>query len=220
MSPTYGSFSTKPLVSDEISSPPSHSNYSLKPLFFFLLAISAIIVVSLSDFDSTSSNLRPSSFFQECRTADYVESDLKCNFKQYPVGFGSDVVAYRSLSFGDAAIQGSEEFSTTFSGYLFYFANQENLQVFLKDPLKYIPSWGGYCAYGISAEIKDQGQLFAVKSDPNQWAIVDDRLFLFRGSEARDMFVEQQDDLILSGDTLWSRWFHTCTGFFYTQCNS
>jgi len=157
--------------------------------------------------------------FHSC-VENYKESSNKCNSKDSPVNFGYDVVAYWILEDGQPAVLGNQLITSEYQGYKFHFASEFNREIFESDPEKYLPAWGGYCAYGVSVEIAQQSELFSVKSDPNQWVILDDRLFLFRGEEAKHLFVADKDTLIPAGDSLWSRWFSGCFGFFFTKCPS
>lgn len=177
-------------------------------IFLFVL----VAVNSQPHFDETQ-ELAFHSCFDE-----YKESTSKCNFKQDPVNFGYDVVSYWSLEDDEPAVEGSQLYKSEYNGYKFRFSSQENKDTFDFDPEKYLPAWGGYCAYGIAAEIAQQTELFSVKSDPNQWEIIDERLFLFRGEGAKELFVASKDDLISVGDALWERWFNGCFGFFFTNC--
>ena len=67
--------------------------------------------------------------------------------------------------------QGRADFSAEHRGAVWRFSSVENRQRFLADPERYVPAFGGYCAYGVA-----QGYL--VKIDPQAWAIVDGRLYL------------------------------------------
>ncbi|HVL72908.1 MAG TPA: YHS domain-containing (seleno)protein [Beijerinckiaceae bacterium] len=67
--------------------------------------------------------------------------------------------------------RGRPEFAVEHRGARWLFANEENRGRFRADPERYLPAYGGYCAYGVS-----QGYL--VKIDPNAWRIVDGRLYL------------------------------------------
>src|ERR1700722_662371 len=37
-------------------------------------------------------------------------------------------------------------------GAIYYFASREHKELFAKDPTKYEPVYGGYCAYGVSRD--------------------------------------------------------------------
>jgi len=57
------------------------------------------------------------------------------------------------------------------AGARWLFASEANQKRFEEDPQRFLPAYGGYCAYGVS-----QGYL--VKIDPEAWKIVNDRLYL------------------------------------------
>lgn len=81
---------------------------------------------------------------------------------------GYDPVAY----FTDGKpVKGSDKFVHEWMGAKWKFASQDHLDKFKAEPAKYAPQYGGYCAYGIAV-----GNV--VKIEPDQWTIVDDKLYL------------------------------------------
>jgi YHS domain-containing protein len=81
---------------------------------------------------------------------------------------GYDVVAY----FTDkAAVKGSAQHAHIWNGVEWRFASPEHLDAFVKDPARYAPAFGGYCAYGVSRG-------YAVDVDPEAFAVVDGALYL------------------------------------------
>ncbi len=94
------------------------------------------------------------------------------NLKRGYVAEGYDVVAY----FSNKAIEGNKDFTTTFDGVKFKFSTEKNLETFKKSPKKYVPEYGGYCAYAIGAKAKK------VSIDPATFEIRDDKLYLFYNS--------------------------------------
>ena len=81
---------------------------------------------------------------------------------------GYDTVAY----FTDGKPEkGSDDFTMDYEGATWKFSSQDHLDLFTADPDKYIPQYGGYCAYGVAV-----GNL--VKIEPELWTIVDDKLYL------------------------------------------
>jgi len=91
---------------------------------------------------------------------------------------GYDPVAYFTEK---KPVKGKPEIYATHNGALFYFASKENKTMFVKEPAKYEPEFGGYCAYGVS-----KGKL--VEIDPAAFQIVDDRLLLQYSPKIRDDF--------------------------------
>lgn len=80
---------------------------------------------------------------------------------------GFDAVSYFS---GSEPQRGLAEFSTLWNDAVYRFASKKNLRLFIKNPQKYAPRFGGFCAYGVSVGKKFDG-------DPEVFRIVDDRLY-------------------------------------------
>ena len=83
---------------------------------------------------------------------------------------GYDVVAY---FVSNEAVKGKKKHQTIHENITFQFSSEENLQLFLKDPKKYVPQYGGWCAYAT----KTTGG--KVKVDPKTFEIRDGKLYLF-----------------------------------------
>ena len=94
------------------------------------------------------------------------------NLKRGYVAEGYDVTEY----FNNKAIKGDKEFTATHDGVQFKFANQTNLETFTMSPDKFIPQYGGYCAYAIA----DEGKKVSI--DPKTFEIRDGKLYLFYNS--------------------------------------
>lgn len=82
---------------------------------------------------------------------------------------GYDVVAY----FNDKALKGNKTFIAEFEGILFKFLSLANLNTFNNNPEKYIPQYGGYCAYAVAVKSSK------VSINPEAFIIDDDKLYLF-----------------------------------------
>ncbi|MCL7752346.1 YHS domain-containing (seleno)protein [Polaribacter sp. Z022] len=94
------------------------------------------------------------------------------NLKKGFVAEGYDVVSY----FNNKAEKGDKMFVSTFDGVKFKFSSKEHLEMFTKSPKKYIPAYGGYCAYAIGAKAEK------VSIDPKTFEIRDGKLYLFYNS--------------------------------------
>ncbi|MFG6687209.1 YHS domain-containing (seleno)protein [Mariniflexile sp. HNIBRBA6329] len=82
---------------------------------------------------------------------------------------GYDVVAY----FNNQAVEGNKNFVSQFDGVKYKFVSKENLNSFNKNPEKYLPQYGGYCAYAIGAKADK------VSINPETFEIKDGKLYLF-----------------------------------------
>jgi YHS domain-containing protein len=68
-------------------------------------------------------------------------------------------------------VPGVGGYTYNWQGVNYRFASAENLRRFEVNPVKYLPQYGGYCAYAMSINrIAD--------IDPSRWAIVDGKLYL------------------------------------------
>ena len=94
------------------------------------------------------------------------------NTKKGYVANGYDVVSY----FSGKALEGKKEFTLENDGVKYKFANQANLEEFQTNPDKYIPKYGGYCAYAVGAYGKK------VSVNPETFEIRDGALYLFYNS--------------------------------------
>ena len=83
---------------------------------------------------------------------------------------GYDVVSYFK---NPKPLQGSDKIQVNQNGVIYQFATEENKQEFVKDPKKYEPQYGGWCAYAV-AEKKEK-----VEVDPESYRIQEGRLLLF-----------------------------------------
>lgn len=94
------------------------------------------------------------------------------NLKKGYVAEGYDVVEY----FNNKAVEGKSNFATTHDSVKYKFVSQKNLDAFLATPEKYVPQYGGYCAYAIAEKSKKVG------IDPETFEIRDGKLYLFYNS--------------------------------------
>jgi YHS domain-containing protein len=83
---------------------------------------------------------------------------------------GYDPVNYFTVN---KAEKGSKQYQLESGGATYWFKNQENKNLFQKNPPKYTPIYGGWCAYamGVNGE--------KVKIDPKTFKIIDGKLYLF-----------------------------------------
>jgi YHS domain-containing protein len=94
------------------------------------------------------------------------------NLKKGYVAEGYDVVSY----FSNTAEKGDTAYTAVFEGVKFKFVSKQNLEIFKSTPKKYIPAYGGFCAYAVGAKGK------RVSIDPETFEIKDGKLYLFYNS--------------------------------------
>jgi YHS domain-containing protein len=113
---------------------------------------------------------------------------------------GYDVVAYHTVGAptpGDAAI------TAEYQGVMWSFASAENRDLFVADPAKYAPAYGGWCSAGASKGKK-------VATLPELFAIVDGQLYLNSSEKAHnDLFLKDTATVIDKGESNWKRIYAT-----------
>lgn len=95
---------------------------------------------------------------------------------QSPELHGLCPIAYFALN---EPMKGKSEFSSTYEDKLYYFVSEEAKQEFDKNPEKYIPAFGGLCAFGMSIEKE-------FDADPTNFKIIDGKLHLFLRNDDTD----------------------------------
>jgi len=106
---------------------------------------------------------------------------------------GHDVVAYFTMG---KPVKGSAEFATQWKGATWEFSSAENLEKFKANPAAFAPQYGGYCAYGVS-----KGAL--VKGEPDQWKIVDGKLYLNYSAGVQKTWSKDIPGFIKAADGKW-----------------
>ncbi len=91
---------------------------------------------------------------------------------------GADVTTYFTQG---KYTQGTSQFKSVYEGVTFRFANAQNKALFDKEPQKYLPEFGGYCANGIAYGIPWGG-------DADTWSMVNGKLYIFGGQGSKDGF--------------------------------
>jgi len=108
---------------------------------------------------------------------------------------GYDPVAY----FVDGEPRkGQPELSVTYSGARWLFSSKANMRLFLENPDRYFPAYGGYCAYDVA-----QGHLSGV--DPQAWTILYDRLYLNCPEPVHDLWLSDAPSYIKQANENWLR---------------
>ncbi|HSS63651.1 MAG TPA: YHS domain-containing (seleno)protein [Gammaproteobacteria bacterium] len=108
---------------------------------------------------------------------------------------GYDVVAY--FTQGQPTI-GRAKFSTEYKDATYRFASSEHLKAFEKNPEKYVPQYGGYCAYGVAVGAKFDG-------DPLLWKIVDGKLYLNLNEDIQATWEKDIPENITKANRNWTK---------------
>ena len=115
---------------------------------------------------------------------------------------GYDPVAYFK---SNKAVKGKKDLSVYNQGVIYYFSSVENKEEFKKNPAKYEPEYGGWCAYAMGAK----GEKVSV--DPETFKIVNGKLYLFYNSFFNNTLKRWNKDetgLKAKADVNWKKIFH------------
>ncbi|MBI3718653.1 MAG: YHS domain-containing protein [Sphingobacteriales bacterium] len=108
---------------------------------------------------------------------------------------GYDAVAYFTQN---KAVKGNKQFAVSYKGATWYFSTNENKEAFQKDPAKYAPQYGGYCAYGCSQGHK-------AKTEADAFTIADGKLYLNYNLDVQKLWSKDQQGFIKKANDNWSK---------------
>lgn len=107
---------------------------------------------------------------------------------------GYDPVAYFTES---KPVKGLPQFEHAHQGAIYRFASAAHRDLFQAAPARYLPQYGGYCAWAVS-----KGHTANIS--PNAWKVVDGRLFL-NHPLAKGKFERGYTEAIPRADENWPR---------------
>jgi YHS domain-containing protein len=150
-----------------------------------LKLILAAIVVSLAGCAAIDAQNPPGSLKPVNAVADAEDSRVMLK--------GADVTTYFTQG---KYTQGSASFKSVYEGVVFRFANAENKVLFDKEPKKYLPEFGGYCANGLVYGIPWGG-------DADTWRMINGKLYIFGGQASKDGFEVDIDKNLALAEKYW-----------------
>ncbi|MEC4725987.1 tat pathway signal sequence domain protein [Shewanella sp. D64] len=130
-------------------------------------------------------------FLSACTSLDkhpvYVEKGVAIN--------GYDPVAYFAEN---APVKGSELFKVEHEQVIWLFSSAENLAQFEYQPERYLPQYGGYCAYAMSHG-------FVVDTVPEAFTVLNDKLYLNYSLGVRETWLEDTKSYVDRADKQWDK---------------
>ncbi|HLK27509.1 MAG TPA: YHS domain-containing (seleno)protein [Puia sp.] len=115
---------------------------------------------------------------------------------------GYDPVAYFTEN---KSVKGSKDLAVAFEGVTYYFSSVANKEEFKKNPSKYEPQYGGWCAFAMG---KDGSK---VEVDPGTFKIIDGKLFLFYNqffNNTLKSWNKDEANLHQRADANWQKFIH------------
>ena len=109
--------------------------------------------------------------------------------------YGYDAVAFFKQR---KPVKGNPGIESTYQGARYLFASTADKADFDKDPAKYAPRYGGFCAYGVV-----NGILTNIEGNPDAFAVYKGKLYLCGNQAALTGFRSNIDSNIEKADTNW-----------------
>jgi YHS domain-containing protein len=102
----------------------------------------------------------------------------------------------------NVARQGNADYAATYNGVDYHFVSAAAQRMFDRNPEKYIPAYGGWCAYGMAVQDK-----FPI--DPTNFKVVNGRLMVFLRNEKVDALAiwnqNDEQDQVVKADAHWKK---------------
>ena len=106
---------------------------------------------------------------------------------------GYDPVAYFTAG---KAVPGNPALKTEHQGVTYRFSSEDNRRLFIANPAKFTPQYGGWCSNGMVYAIPLGGE-------PTNFKIIDGKLYLFGGSRSKLYFEMDQEKNLKLADRYW-----------------
>ncbi len=139
------------------------------------------------------------------KTGEMVKKNMKNKMEMSsthsskPAVYGYDAVSYFTMN---KAVRGSGMITADYKGETYLFSSNKNKEMFVKSPSKYLPEYGGYCAFGAS-----MGKEFY--SDPTIFAVVDNKLYLNLNKDIQMKWNKDRSSMIKNADKKWKMMSHS-----------
>ena len=153
--------------------------FTMKPLVFLSLTLLSFSIAGFSQ-------------------ADVRKKEFNLSKSSLALG-GYDPVAYFTQS---KAVEGNKANSVLYNGVTYYFASPKNKELFVANPARYEPQYGGWCAYAMGASAEK------VDVDPETFKIVNDKLYLFYNkffSNTLKTWNKDENKLKAKADANWTK---------------
>ncbi len=108
---------------------------------------------------------------------------------------GYDPVAYFTLN---QAVKGFSHYQTIYKDTVWQFSSESHLNKFLKEPEKYTPQYGGYCAYAVS-----RNTTASIK--PEYFTIHEGKLYLNYNKGVMKKWLKNKEKYIAEANETWPR---------------
>lgn len=93
-------------------------------------------------------------------------------------------------------VRGAAAHRIMHEGFEFRFASAQNLAAFRANPARYLPQYGGYCAWAVA-------QGYTAAGNPRNWRIVDGKLYLNYNDDIQNRWERDIPGFIRNAESNW-----------------
>jgi YHS domain-containing protein len=111
---------------------------------------------------------------------------------------GDDAVA---LATDLEVTPGHAKYTVEHDGVAYYFSSEDTMKLFVADPERYLPQYGGFCAYGVAIGKK-------LDASPRFADIVDGKLYVFLNAVAFGKYKEDKAGTLEKAEANWPAMHH------------
>ena len=124
------------------------------------------------------------------------------NAMEYNIEMGLGLKGYDPVSYfpegGGSPLMGQEMFKLEYMGVTYQFASAAHLDLFIENPDKYEPTYGGWCAYAMASGSK-------VDIQPTLFTLNGNRLHFFVSKRAKQNFDSDIAGFEVRADEFWKQ---------------
>lgn len=133
-----------------------------------------------------------------------LNSQTVSSSQQFNLENGLAVQGYDVMSYfiNNRAIKGDKQFQVKLDNVIYYFCSASNRDLFLKDPKRFEPQYGGWCAFAMGANNEK------VEIDPETFKIKNGKLYLFYhkwGNNTLNKWNADESNLKAKADKNWAQ---------------
>jgi len=135
----------------------------------------------------------------------FAQNSEKVRVEHFNLKKNVAISAYDAVSyFSGEPTKGQPTFALQHNGVVYFFSTKTNKALFIENPEKYEPAYGGWCAYAMGLSKAEK-----VSINPKTYKIIDNKLYLFYnklGTNTKEKWdKEDGEKLKANADKNWNK---------------